>query len=331
MAEPKNHYIKYKRAELESYINNPESCVKKMNCVERLRFAPNIFGNFKDSILKILSRKIGKYDMKMQGVVLDFRNTKILNNHSDIRNDSAYSIINVESNFYIFSPRSEAVVDGIIKHINRQSMGTIISVVIYRVFNVKVTFKGCIQTNNLQHNQEIKIRIKQFHFDNEIPYIEGEMINVTKKKLFEDAVDSGISESSVSFDSNVNTNQENEVRIKQERNTSLEPLSSLERAKKRKAPSPGFSSITHQTKKIKQEPVSEDEHENFEQHVHIKTEKPDSPVKKRKSKKEITNTVDSSSIKKKSKKKKKKSIDDDFESSLQLILDSSKKVKKERN
>lgn len=173
MQKTKNHYIKYTKAELEQYTKDPESCVKKVNSVESIRFSPTIIADFQSSILRILGKKIGKYDMKLGGVVLDFRNTKILESQTGIRQDSAFSAIRVETNFYVFAPRKGALVNGVVKYINRMSMETIISVVIYRVFNVKVTFKGKIKTE-LEKNQEIQVRVKDFHFENVIPYVEGE-------------------------------------------------------------------------------------------------------------------------------------------------------------
>lgn len=176
MNRAKNHYIKYSRAELENYTKQPESCVKKINCVEPIRFSPTIIADFQQSILRILSRKIGRFDVKLNGIMLDFRNTKILATQSAIRQDSPFTIINVAADFYVFSPQRGAVVTGTVKYINRMSMETVISVVIYRVFNVKVTVKGKVK-QELEKNSDIQIRVKDFNFDNVIPFIEGEPVN----------------------------------------------------------------------------------------------------------------------------------------------------------
>lgn len=174
MQKTKNHYIKYTRTELENYTKLPESCVKKINCVEPIRYSPTIISDFQSAILRILSKKIGKYDVRLKGIVLDFRNTKVLGSQTGIRQDSAFSVINVETNFYVFSPRKGAVVTGDLKYINRLNMETVLTVVIYRVFNVKVTVKGKVK-QELERNQEIQIRVKDFHFDNVIPFIEGKL------------------------------------------------------------------------------------------------------------------------------------------------------------
>lgn len=172
MNTKKNQYIKYTRAELENYTKHDESCVQKINCVEPIRFSPTIISSFQASIGRILARKIGKFDLKLNGIVLDFRNTRVLNSRSTVRQDSPFSVVNVETNFYVFSPKKGAVVTGIVKYINRMSTETVISVVIYRVFNVKVTVKGKVK-QEIEKNQEIQIRVKDFHFENVIPFIEG--------------------------------------------------------------------------------------------------------------------------------------------------------------
>lgn len=363
MGKPKNYYIRYKRAELEKYVNHEESCVKKVVRVEKITFGSNVISNFKESILRILSRKIGKYDRNLEGVVLDFRNTKILNTQTGIRYDSAYSVINVETDFYIFQPRKDAVVDGIVKHINVQKLETIISVVIYRVFNVKVTFKGCVRNNGIHHNKEIKIRIKDFHFENEIPYIEGEMTDEhsknTRKKFFDDIIDSGISESSINNgyrenEDSTESEAEHLVKVKQEKESSNEPSTSTKANFKRKLELDFDSDNTEHdqptVKRIKQEPVSDSDDSLQKTNITIKKEKSDSSdaESSKKSKKQnkldrakstlnssasaiksSENIGESSTSKKKKKKKKKKNAEDDFESSLQLILNSSIKQEKD--
>lgn len=317
MSKNRNNYIKYKRAELEDYIKHPESCVKKIRTKESLRFAPNIIGTFSDSILRILSKKIGKFDVKLDGVVLDFRKTQVLNTSSLVRSDSTAMLIDIEADFYVFSPRKDAIVNGIVKHINRQSMETIISVVIYRVFNVKVVFKGSVKQNDIQIDQEIQIRIKDFHFDNVIPFIEGEMIAALPRKIvFDDVVDSGISESSVTSPTTLIIKQEpGDIEYE-------EPIHNSE-SNSRKRKRDLDTSIDQPAKKIKQERIEE---------VKIKQERisddelPNESLSnkeiERVKKSEPTGSSDEGTKKKKKKKDKKNKKDkaDDFESSLMMLF-----------
>lgn len=356
MQKTKNHYIKYTRTELENYTKLPESCVQKINCVEPIRFSPTIIADFQPAILRILSKKIGKYDAKLNGIVLDFRNTKVMGSQSGIRQDSAFSVINVETNFYVFSPRKGAVVTGDLKYINRMNMETVLTVVIYRVFNVKVTVKGKVK-QEIERNQEIKIRVKDFHFNNVIPFVEGKLcsgsfqfrklnilrlgeiiddgILIKPRKIFDDTIDSGISESSVTSEVHrvaAGTSGVKPEKIKQERASSVESSTeSREKSKKnrkRKAAAVDSDSDNAPTKKVKSEPLSP-----------VEEDKPAVPRIKRE---KISDSEDStpksssklpaaSSKEKKSKKKKKKRIedsDDDFETSLQNLLNSAIKIRK---
>lgn len=324
MSQHKNSYIKYKRAELEEYIRHPESCVKKIRTTEALKFAPNIIANFTESIMRILSKKIGKHDIKLNGVVLDFRKTKVLDASSIVRNDSTSMLINIESDFYVFCPRKDAIVNGIVKYINRQSMETIISVVIYRVFNVKVAFKG-IKQKDIFQDQEIQIRIKNFNFDNVIPFIEGEMIALSarKKIIFDDAVDSGISESS---------SLPPDIVIKKERVDieNGEPINSFDSGMRKRKRKDETSEIIQPAKRIKQEVIPEE----VTPAIKIKQERisdsEDEIMTPKKTKEKSTSESSTTQKKKKKKDKKKKSNVEDFESSL-LMLFGSPQVKEEKN
>lgn len=312
MSKHKNSYIKYKRAELEEYIRHPESCIKKIRTTEALKFAPNIIANFTESIMRILSKKIGKHDVKLNGVVLDFRKTKVLDASSLVRNDSTSMLINIESDFYVFCPREGAIVNGIVKYINQQSMETIISVVIYRVFNVKVAFKGNIKQKDIHQDQEIKIRIKNFNFDNVIPFIEGEMISMPhgrKKINFDDAVDSGISESSISVNSL-------DIVIKKERMDveNGEPINSFDSGR-RKRKRKDSSESTQPAKRIKQEVIIDEVVLPTIKQERI-SDSEEEIAKTPKIKEKEKTSVEEASTSQKKKKKKKKSSMNDFESSL---------------
>lgn len=169
----KNRFIKYSKTELESYVRDAGSCVKKVESEEIIRYSPTNMVNLQKSILDELGRKIGRYESKLEGVVLDFRDTKVHGNQSEIRQDSAYSSIKVQTNFYVFKPQKDAIVTGVIKFINRLAMETVFSVVIYRVFNVRVTVRGKVK-QEVEKDQEVEIRLKEFHFDNVIPHVEGQ-------------------------------------------------------------------------------------------------------------------------------------------------------------
>ncbi|CRK98834.1 CLUMA_CG012022, isoform A, partial [Clunio marinus] len=345
----KNHYIKYTRGELESYCNDPETCIKKVHSIEPITFSPIMIADFRSTINKLLSSRIGKYDAKLEGVVLDFRNTKILQATSAIRQDSAFSVINIETCFYIFSPRKGAIVTGTVKYINRMSMETIVSVIIYRVFNVKVTVKGRIK-QEIDINQEIKIRVKDFHFDNVIPFIEGEVfkseiVQLSQRKIFDDAIDSGISDGMGESSSQIEVSKElyemepaQLIRVKHlnELNDEVGNSSQKEVKKSRKRRiSKDFNDSTtiSPIKKIKTEPVTDDNNVDTIIKQEFDSEQTLSQILNESHnatesfinglENNIMQTESSSKKKKKKdKKEKRRNREDDFETSIQMLLSS---------
>lgn len=349
----KDRVIKYTLSELENYCHHPEACIKKVKCIEPVKFSPMIFATFESSILEILGRKIGRYDVKLNGIVLDFRNTKILSSQSGIRQDSSVSVINVETNFYVFAPQKGSIVTGVVKYTNRMSRETVISVLIYRVFNVKVTVKGRVE-RELERDQEIQIRVKDFNFENRIPYIEGmtmllgsilaniqrfsctfsaEVISPgivpthNKKLVFDDVLDSGISESSITSKAGPSVESSFlDVNIKRERDSSVEKLPAIHdvksRKRSRKVTESSDSDVSMPIKKIKVEPGTSGDANGtrsteFNNSKIVKKEKETTLIES-----SVTSQSHPSTKEKKSKKKKRSRHDDDFERSLQMIFNS---------
>lgn len=197
----KAKYIKYTRAELERYTSDESSCVQKIHAREHLGISMAGLQNLRETISRILDHKIGRFDRNQGGIILDIRNTKVLDTPSQIRHDSPDLHLNIESDFYVFRPRIGAVVTGVVKHVSQANIG----VIIYRVFNVAVKFTEHHRMRNVKVNQEIKIRVMNFDLDNRVPEIEGELVH---QKMEENDGDSGISTEDVGF-----------VKIKRERDS----------------------------------------------------------------------------------------------------------------
>lgn len=201
MSNTKLKYIKYTKQELDEYVLDKGSCVNLVNSDMHISFPPWGFANFQETVTNIISRnKIGKYDTKMEGIVLDVRNIKVFGTSYAVHDDDPYNHINLNANFYVFQPRIGAEIAGVVKHISHRHVAAII----YRVFNVSIRFKKP-PNMKLEINKNIKVKIKTFDLQDGLPYVEGELIEdamtgVKRKIMFDDddeemenAVDSGIS------------------------------------------------------------------------------------------------------------------------------------------
>lgn len=186
--QQKSKYIKYSKAELESYVQNEESCVRKINVTKVMGLQPWALGNLNSSVHHLISKNIGKYNRDSEGIILDYCNTKVLNNKSIIRHDSSELQVNIQTDYYVFQPVIGAIITGTIKHIALNHIG----VIIYRVFNVSIRLND-FEKSAFHVKQEIKFKIKKFDFQNLLPYIVGELIDAPTSQIDSDYADSGIS------------------------------------------------------------------------------------------------------------------------------------------
>lgn len=206
MNKTKLKYVKYTKQELDKYVRDKNSCITLTNSELHVGFPPWGFSNFQETLTNIISRdKIGKFDVKLDGIVLEVRNIKVFGSSYAVHNDDPINHINIKANFYVFQPRIGAIIKGTVKHISHGH----VAVIIYRVFNVSIRFNRSAVRDSLEINQQISFRIKKFDLHGAMPYIEGELIEkshvikpeISKRHLiFEDddeitanGVDSGIS------------------------------------------------------------------------------------------------------------------------------------------
>lgn len=173
MNKTKLKYVKYTKQELDRYVRDKNSCITLINHEMHIGFPPWGFANFQDTLTNIISRdKIGKYDAKLDGIVLEVRNIKVFGTAYPVHDDDPVNHINIKANFYVFQPRIGAIIKGIVKHISHGH----VAVIIYRVFNVSIRFNRNAVRDSLKINQQISFRIKKFDLHGAMPYIEGELI-----------------------------------------------------------------------------------------------------------------------------------------------------------
>lgn len=179
MNKAKLKYVKYTKKELDQYVRDKNSCVSMHTSEMHVGFPPWGFVNFQETLTNIISRdKIGKYDTKLEGIILDVRNIKVYGTLYPVRDDDPINHINLKADFYVFQPRIGALIKGVVKHISHGH----IAVIIYRVFNVSIRFNRENVRDSLKINQQISFRIKKFDLSGAMPYIEGEFIGVDAPK-----------------------------------------------------------------------------------------------------------------------------------------------------
>uniref|UniRef100_U5ETT7 Putative dna-dependent rna polymerase i n=1 Tax=Corethrella appendiculata TaxID=1370023 RepID=U5ETT7_9DIPT len=306
-------YIKYTKKELEQYVSDKNACVVRINKNENLALHPKFLSDVCEGVRTIVTEKIGKYDQNLDGIVLDFKNTKIISPLSAIRFDNPFLHLSVQTDFYVFKPEIGSVINGIVTYISKNYL----SVVIYRVFNVTIRLDSKkIKRNKIQHNSEISCRVKKFDLNSELPYIEGELIddNISEMNSFENDIDSGISteenignslkrrrENSTSQDeSELEEEFVRPVKVKAEKVTDSESSDSDDEnvPKPIKMPTP--------IKQIKSEPTSDDDRNESSSSRKSKSNK--NSKKRKKSSSDSESDSSSSSSKQPAKKRRKENV-----------------------
>lgn len=186
--------IKFNLKELKKLSNDKNSCVVEKKVTQNLALQPRCLGNLKESIKSLLDYKIGKFDKEFNGILLSYKNSKILSNVGTIRNDNADVQFQVQAEYYIFQPYIGATLTGIV---NKKS-NTHLSILVHRVFNVVIP-RPTEQPGNMwigskvQQGQEVTFRIVVLDLFGALPYIRGEL-DESCIKTDEDDVDDGYEE-----------------------------------------------------------------------------------------------------------------------------------------
>lgn len=184
-------YLEFTIKELQKFVNDENSCVKRINNQMHIGFPPWGIANFKDSLTGILKRdKIGKYDEKLGGIVLDIRNIKVQGNQFMLQNDSPNLHINLIADFYVFIPTVGCVIEGTIKHIAPGH----ISVTLYHLFNVTIQVNA--KQKKLKIDSNVLVKITNFNLGYTIPSIQGELfIDSSKQKIVKNSLSNEINTS----------------------------------------------------------------------------------------------------------------------------------------
>lgn len=168
--------IKFDIKELRALANDKNSCVVEKRITQNLALQPWCLGNVKESIRNLLDYKIGKFDKELNGILLSYKNFRVLQNIGTIRNDNADINFQVQADYFIFQPFVGATLKGIV---NNKSI-THLGILVHRVFNVVIPRPTDEPGNkwvgvSIQKGQEVTFRVVVLDLYGALPYIRGEL------------------------------------------------------------------------------------------------------------------------------------------------------------
>lgn len=168
--------IKFDIKELKKLAHDKNSCILEKKVTQNLALQPWCLGNLKESIKNLLDYKIGKFDKEFNGILLSYKNLRILQNVGTIRNDNADIHFQVQADYFIFRPYVGATLIGMV---NKKST-THLGILVHRVFNVVIPRPTEEPGNmwvgsNIQEGQMVTFRIVVLDLYGALPYIRGEL------------------------------------------------------------------------------------------------------------------------------------------------------------
>ncbi|XP_047995249.1 DNA-directed RNA polymerase I subunit RPA43 [Leguminivora glycinivorella] len=168
--------IKFNLKELRKLANDKNSCVVEKKVTQNLALQPWCLGNLQESIKNLLDYKIGKFDKELNGILLSYKNLRVLTNVGAIRNDGSDIQFQVQADYFIFQPYVGATLKGLV---NKKS-NTHLGILVHRVFNVVIPRPTEEPGNEwigsaVQEGQVVLFRVVVLDLFGALPYIRGEL------------------------------------------------------------------------------------------------------------------------------------------------------------
>uniref|UniRef100_A0A1B6CVW1 RPA43 OB domain-containing protein n=1 Tax=Clastoptera arizonana TaxID=38151 RepID=A0A1B6CVW1_9HEMI len=163
--------------ELKRLVKDENSSIEFVkNYYYQLILAPNQFHNTKKCISDNLRSLIMTYDVKLDGIVMNFKNVKI----RQLASLKAEINVTVDCfcDLYIFKPEIERILKGVINKKSEDHVGCLV----HRYFNVTIPhLKQSSEKNwsdeNLKIGSEILFKVSRVNLRKRLPYIQGRYIS----------------------------------------------------------------------------------------------------------------------------------------------------------
>ncbi|XP_046750962.1 DNA-directed RNA polymerase I subunit RPA43 [Diprion similis] len=160
--------------ELRGLLEDEDSHVYFERCNRHVGLHPFYLGNLNAALKEILGSTLNSYDAKLKGIILSYKNPKILNKVGPILYDTCFIHVDIEADFYIFRPNIGDELKGIVNKKSQDHVGILLN----KVFNVSIPRPD--EDDNwpgfyVQLGQEVRFTITYLDLKGRLPYIRGSM------------------------------------------------------------------------------------------------------------------------------------------------------------
>lgn len=111
----------------------------------------------------------------MDGILLGYKNVKILTPQGGLVTDSCYIHLDIEADFYIFKPEVGATLTGIVNKKSKDHVGCLV----HGIFNVSVPNKSeddAWPGYHVEIGEEVLLQVTYINLDARLPYIRTSFI-----------------------------------------------------------------------------------------------------------------------------------------------------------
>ncbi|KAG7189494.1 hypothetical protein KM043_017188 [Ampulex compressa] len=130
--------------------------------------------NLHAALNEILSSSLNTYDAELKGLILAYKNPKLLTNLGEIVYDACFIHVDIEADFYVFRPEVGCTLKGIV---NKKGMDHI-GVLVHKAFNVSIPNTESTDEwpgNDVKMGQEIRFTVTHLDFSSGLPFIRGSL------------------------------------------------------------------------------------------------------------------------------------------------------------
>ncbi|KAL3285108.1 hypothetical protein HHI36_019232 [Cryptolaemus montrouzieri] len=161
---------------LHQLVTTKNSCVEIQKNKKHLALLPYHMKNLSESIKEILDEDIAKFNRDVEGIVLGYKNIKLLTEAGVISGDSSFIHLDIQADFVIFKPVPGNILPGVVVRKTKNHVACLV----YHTFNVSLPKPDEIVNwtgNDVEVGQEVMVRVTYTNLEGKLPYIKGEFLN----------------------------------------------------------------------------------------------------------------------------------------------------------
>ncbi|XP_050509716.1 DNA-directed RNA polymerase I subunit RPA43 [Diabrotica virgifera virgifera] len=179
MVKLSNARVNFNPKLLKKLTQKENSGVEVHTTVQHLAIYPHQLNNFNDSVKGLLNAKIAKYNKTFNGILLGYKNIKLLKDGGVIQDDSYYIHFDLQADFYIFKPEIGKIMEGVVKRKSKDHIGALV----YEAFNVSIPLTSDDDEeelgNTVKVGDTVTFQIIYINLTSRLPYIRGRLMSET--------------------------------------------------------------------------------------------------------------------------------------------------------